>query len=72
VKAPVEMEGVVLEQLPKALYLVELESRHRVTAHLSADVHRNFIRVLPGDRVRIRLSSRDRGRGAIVRRLAGR
>ena len=71
----VEIEGVVEAQLPSALYRIRLvESRPGVTsgaitAHLSADPRRNFVRILVGARVRVRLEPRDRGRGAIVARL---
>jgi len=68
--APVEVEGEVVEQLPSALYRVRLDGRGSVTAHLSADPQRNFIRILPGDRVRVRLAAHDLTRGAIVQRLA--
>jgi translation initiation factor IF-1 len=66
----VEVEGEVVEQLPSALYRVRVEGRSFVTAHLSSDPTRNFIRVLPGDRVRVRLASQDVRRGAIVAKLA--
>ncbi len=66
---PVEVDGVVVELLPSALYRIELHSRHRVTAHLSADPRKNFIRLLVGDRVRVRLSPHDRSRGCVVSKL---
>jgi translation initiation factor IF-1 len=66
---PVEVEGTVEAQLPAALYRVRLEGQRVVTAHLSADPRRNFIRILPGDRVRVRLASRDLSRGAIVEKV---
>jgi translation initiation factor IF-1 len=69
--AVVEVEGEVVEQLPRALYRVRLEGHGEVTAHLSGDVRRNFIRILLGDRVRVRLASHDLKRGAIVERLRG-
>ena len=76
----VEVEGVVEAQLPSALYRVRLAdggpgsrpdgkpgaAHGTVTAHLSADPRRNFVRILTGDRVRVRLSPRDLTRGAIV------
>jgi translation initiation factor IF-1 len=68
--APVEVEGEVVEQLPSALYRVRVDGRAFVTAHLSAAPTRNFIRVLPGDRVRVRLASQDVQRGAIVEKLS--
>jgi translation initiation factor IF-1 len=62
--------GVVVEQLPKALFRVRLESGHEVVAHLSGDPRRNFIRILTGDRVTVALSPRDVKRGRIVERLS--
>jgi translation initiation factor IF-1 len=68
--APVEVEGVVEAQLPAALYTVRLDgSERRVTAHLGGGPDRNFIRLLPGDRVRLRLASQDLTRGAIVAKV---
>jgi translation initiation factor IF-1 len=69
--APVEVEGEVVEQLPSALYRVRLDVRGSVTAHVSHRPERNFIRLLPGDRVRVRLASQDATRGAIVEKLRG-
>jgi translation initiation factor IF-1 len=74
-RQPVEVEGTVIELLPSALCRVELESRHRsssgkwVTAHHSADLRKNFIRILVGDRVRVRLSPHDLSRGCIVQKM---
>jgi translation initiation factor IF-1 len=62
-------EGVVLELLPSHLVLVELDGRHRVTAHLASPVGRNFVRVIVGDRVRVALMPNDPGRGRIVEKL---
>jgi translation initiation factor IF-1 len=63
-----EVEGVVLAQLPSALYRVAVEGRE-VTAHLSGDARRNFIRVLVGDRVRLVLAPGDLTRGRIVQKV---
>jgi translation initiation factor IF-1 len=63
--------GTVLEELPSAMYRVELESRDQVLAHAAGGVERNFVRLLPGDRVRVELSPHDWTRGRIVRRLTG-
>lgn len=63
--------GTVLEELPRALYRVELESRRQVLAHAVGAAERNFVRLLPGDRVRVELSPHDLTRGRIVRRLTG-
>jgi len=61
-----EVPGVVMEQLPSALFRVALESGHEIVAHPSGDARRNFIRILVGDRVRVALSPRDVKRGRIV------
>jgi translation initiation factor IF-1 len=64
-----EREGVVVAQLPRALYRVRLDSNEDVVAHASGSSRRNFVRLLVGDRVRVARSSRDRGRGRITRRI---
>jgi translation initiation factor IF-1 len=64
-----EAEGVVIELLPSQLVKVELEGRHQVIAHLGEPVHRNFMRVLVGDRVRVALSAGNRTRGRVVEKL---
>lgn len=64
-----EAEGVVVALLPSQLATVELEGRHVVTAHLGDPVHRNYVRVLVGDRVRVALMPADRTRGRIVEKL---
>ena len=60
--------GIVRAQLPSGLYDVEVDA-HRITAHLSGDARRNFIRVLVGDRVKVMLAPGDLNRGRIVERL---
>ena len=62
-------EGIVRELLPSQLAKVELDGRHHVVAHLGDTVHRNYIRVLVGDRVRVALMPTDRTRGRIVEKL---
>ena len=63
------LAGVVVEQLPSALYRVRLDEGPLVTAHIADRMDRNFIRVLVGDRVRLEVSPVDRGRGRIVGKL---
>ena len=63
-----QLSGVVVEQLPSALYRVRLEDGGHVTAHMTGRMNRNFVRVLVGDRVRIELAPADPGRGRIVGR----
>jgi len=65
-----EVEGVVVAQLPSALYRVDVSGRE-VMAHLSGDPRRNFIRVLIGDRVRVLLAPGDLTRGRIVQVVGG-
>jgi translation initiation factor IF-1 len=65
----IEVEAVVFEQLPNAMFRVELENGHRVLAHVSGKMRRHFIRILPGDRVRVELSPYDLNRGRITYRL---
>jgi translation initiation factor IF-1 len=63
-----EVEGVVIETLPNAMFKVELPTGHRVLAHVSGKIRLNFIRILPGDRVKLELSPYDLSRGRIVYR----
>jgi len=60
--------ATVKETLPNALFKVELENKHEVLAHVSGRMRKNFIRILPGDRVAIELSPYDLKRGRIVYR----
>ena len=61
--------GVVADQLPDALFTVRLEEWHRrIVAHVDAAPRRNFVRLLPGDRVTVELTARNRARGRITRR----
>ena len=65
----IEVEAIVDEQLPNAMFRVELENGHRVLAHVSGKMRKHFIRILPGDKVRVELSPYDLNRGRIVYRL---
>jgi translation initiation factor IF-1 len=65
----IEVEGTVIEPLPNTMFAVELENGHRVLAHISGKLRMNFIRILPGDRVRVELSPYDLTRGRITYRL---
>lgn len=62
----IEVEGKVVEALPNAMFVVELENGHRVLAHISGKLRMNFIRILPGDKVSLELSPYDLSRGRIV------
>jgi translation initiation factor IF-1 len=59
----------VTAERPSGIYEVVLESQHRVLAHLVGVVKRNFVRLVPGDRVEVELSPHDPGRGKIVRKI---
>ena len=65
----IEVEGVIKEALPNAMFHVELENGHIVTAHISGTIRMHFIRILPGDRVKIELSPYDLSRGRITFRV---
>jgi translation initiation factor IF-1 len=64
----IQVEATVTELLPNAMFRVELESEHKVLAHISGKMRKNFIRILPGDKVLVELSPYDLGRGRIVYR----
>ena len=65
----IEVVGTVLETLPNAMFRVELENKHLVLAHISGKMRKNFIRILPGDKILVELSPYDLSRGRIVYRL---
>ena len=64
----IQVEAVVEETLPNAMFKVKLENDHEVLAHISGRMRKHFIRILPGDRVLIELSPYDLSRGRIVYR----
>jgi translation initiation factor IF-1 len=65
----IETEGKVIEALPNAMFRVELENGHLVLAHVSGKMRMNFIRILPGDKVKLELSPYDLSRGRITFRV---
>jgi translation initiation factor IF-1 len=65
-KDSIEVFGIVLEALPNAMFKVKLENDYVVLAHISGKMRMHFIRILPGDRVRIELSPYDLSRGRIT------
>ena len=65
----IEVEGVVEEALPNAMFRVVLDNDHKVLAHVSGKIRMNFIRILPGDKVKVELSPYDLSRGRITFRL---
>ena len=62
----IEIEGVVVEKLPNAMFKVELENGHIVLAHISGKLRMNFIKILPGDKVTLEMSAYDLSKGRIV------
>jgi translation initiation factor IF-1 len=64
----IEVMATVIEPLPNAMFRVELENKHQVLAHISGKMRKNFIRILPGDKVAVELSPYDLTRGRIVYR----
>ncbi len=67
----IEVEGIVTEAYPNAVFQVELQNGHKVIAHISGKLRMNFIRILPGDRVTIDLSPYDLTKGRITWRGKG-
>ena len=68
-KETIRRKATVVEALPNALYRVELEDTNRVVAHVGARHKKDFLRLLPGDRVEVELSPRDYGRGRVVAKI---
>ncbi len=62
----IEVEGIVTDALPNAVFKVKLENGHEVTAHISGKLRQNYIKILPGDRVTIELSPYDLSKGRIT------
>jgi translation initiation factor IF-1 len=65
----IETEGEIIETLPNAMFRVKLDNGHIVLAHVSGKMRMNFIRILPGDRVKLELSPYDLNRGRITFRI---
>jgi translation initiation factor IF-1 len=65
----IEFEGTIRESLPNAMFRVELDNGHKVLAHISGKIRKNFIKILPGDRVRVELTPYDLTRGRITYRI---
>lgn len=62
----IEVEGVVLEKLPNAMFKVEIEGEHVILAHISGKLRMNYIKILPGDKVTLALSPYDLSKGRII------
>lgn len=68
-KDVIEFEGTVKESLPNAMFRVVLDNEHMVLAHISGKIRKNFIKILPGDRVKVELTPYDLNRGRITYRV---
>ncbi len=62
----IEVEGVVVEKLPNARFLIELENNHRIIGHISGKLRMNYIKIIPGDKVMLEMSPYDLTKGRIV------
>ncbi|MHC4455722.1 MAG: translation initiation factor IF-1 [Planctomycetota bacterium] len=67
-KDTIRLQAKVIDALPNAMFRVELESGHKILAHVSGKMRMNFIRILPGDTVVVEMSPYDLNRGRIVLR----
>jgi translation initiation factor IF-1 len=65
----IEIEGEVVEALPNTMFRVHLDNNHEVLAHISGKMRMNYIRILPGDKVKVELSPYDLTRGRITYRF---
>ena len=64
----IEVEGKVLESLPNAMFRVEMDGGHKILAHISGKMRMHYIKILPGDKVKVELSPYDLTRGRITYR----
>ena len=64
-QSAIEQEGVIVESLPNAMFKVELENGHVIIAHISGKMRMNYIKILPGDRVKVEMSPYDLTKGRI-------
>ena len=62
----IEVEGTVVETLPNAMFRVELENGHRLLAHISGKMRMHYIKILPGDKVKVEMSPYDLTKGRIT------
>ncbi len=62
----IEVEGTVVEALPNTNFKVELENGHQILAHISGKLRMNYIKILPGDKVKVELSPYDLSKGRII------
>lgn len=71
-KEVIELEGTILETLPSAKFKVELENGHEIIAHVAGKMRKHYIRLVPGDRVKVELTPYDLTKGRITFRLDNR
>ncbi|MDX2301564.1 MAG: translation initiation factor IF-1 [Microscillaceae bacterium] len=67
-QSSIELDGVITEALSNAMFRVELENGHQVTAHISGKMRMNYIKILPGDKVKLEMSPYDLSKARIVYR----
>lgn len=65
----IEVEGKITDALPNAMFRVELDNGHQILAHISGKIRVNFIKILPGDRVKVEMSPYDLTKGRITYRF---
>jgi translation initiation factor IF-1 len=68
-KDVIELEGTIIESMPNAMFRVKLENEHEILAHISGKIRKNFIRILPGDKVKVEMTPYDLTKGRITFRL---
>ena len=67
-QASIEQDGTIKEALSNAMFLVELENGHEIVAHISGKMRMNYIKILPGDKVKLEMSPYDLSKGRITYR----
>ena len=67
-QSAIEQDGTIIEALSNAMFKVELENGHQLIAHISGKMRMNYIKILPGDKVKLELSPYDLSKGRIVYR----
>ena len=68
-KDVIELAGTIVESMPNAMFKVKLENGHEILAHISGKIRKNFIRILPGDKVKVEMTPYDLTKGRITFRL---
>jgi translation initiation factor IF-1 len=67
-QSSIEQDGIIIEALSNAMFKVELENGHQVLAHISGKMRMHYIKILPGDKIRLEMSPYDLSKGRIVYR----